>query len=212
MPDGIMSPNNPLLNGRPYTHPNSRGLEGMAITPNGKYLYAALEGATLADPDQTRRLVFEFSTKTRSFTGRVLHYRTEVATNLVADMWALDNHRVVVIERDLGSGLAATFRKVYLIDLRHTDTAGFLVKTHLVDLASIPDPNLISLPPIHPGDVGLGNPYRVTCESVEAIHVISGGRLLIGCDNNLPNSGRNPGLPDDNEFIVVDVPATEVDR
>jgi hypothetical protein len=30
--------------------------------------------------------------------------------------------------------------------------------------------------------------------------------LLIGCDNNLPNSGRNAGLPDDNEFIVVQAP------
>jgi glycerophosphoryl diester phosphodiesterase len=41
--------------------PHSRGLEAMAITPNRKYLYPALEGATLADPDQSRRLVFEFS-------------------------------------------------------------------------------------------------------------------------------------------------------
>ena len=29
---------------------------------------------------------------------------------------------------------------------------------------------------------------------------------MIGCDNNLPNTGRNPTLADDNEFIVVDVP------
>jgi hypothetical protein len=29
---------------------------------------------------------------------------------------------------------------------------------------------------------------------------------MLGCDNNLPNKGRNPGLADDNEFIVVDVP------
>ena len=44
-------------------------------------------------------------------------------------------------------------------------------------------------------------------QSVEALLPISGRRLLIACDNNLPNSGRNPGLPDDNEFIVVKVPA-----
>jgi glycerophosphoryl diester phosphodiesterase len=41
---------------------------------------------------------------------------------------------------------------------------------------------------------------------VEALHVLSSARVLIGCDNNLPNTGRNPGRADDNEFIVVDVP------
>ena len=33
----------------------------MAISPDGSYLYAALEGATVADPDQRRRFVYEFS-------------------------------------------------------------------------------------------------------------------------------------------------------
>jgi len=205
MPDGVVSPNNPLLVGAP-THPNSRGLEAMAITPDRSYLYAALEGATLADPDQSRRLIFEFSTRRREFTGRVLQYQTEDPAHLVADMWAVDRHRLLVIERDSGRGLTAVFRKIYLIDLRHTDPDGFLEKTQLVDLASIPDPELISLPPLNPGDVGLGNPFRVTCESVEAVHLVGGNRILVGCDNNLPNTGRNPGVADDNEFILIDVP------
>jgi glycerophosphoryl diester phosphodiesterase len=208
MPGGLMSPNNPFLNGPPdtATQPNSRGLEGMAISANRKFLYAALEGATVADTDPSRRLVFQFSTRSRAFTGRVLQYRTEAPGNLVSDMAALDNRHLVVIERDAGSGLNAIFRRTYLVDLRRTDSAGFLKKTLLVDLASIPDPDLVSLPAIHPGDVGLGNPFRVTCESVEAVHPISGRRLLVGCDNNFPNSGRNPALPDDNEFIVVAAP------
>jgi glycerophosphoryl diester phosphodiesterase len=211
MPGGLMSPNNPFLNGRPSTQPNSRGLEGMAITTNHKLLYAALEGATLADTDKSRRYVFEFSTKSRAFTGRVLQYRTAAAGNLVSDMAALDHNHLVVIERDAGSGLTALFRRAYLVDLRRVDTAGFLKKTLLVDLASIPDPDLVSLPAIHSGDVGLGDPFRVTCESVEAVHPIPGRRLVIGCDNNFPNSGRNPALPDDNEFIVVAAPGLPCD-
>jgi hypothetical protein len=206
MPEGIMSPNNPFLDGRPATQPNSRGLEGMAISPDKRFLYATLEGATVADPDPSRRLMFEFSTARGAFTGRVLQYRTEAPGNLVADMWAAGDHRLVVVERDLGSGVAALFRSVYLVDLSHVDAAGFLEKTLLVDLTTIPDPDLVSLPAIHPGDLGLGDPFRVMCESVEAVDVLSGSRVLIGCDNNLPNSGRNPGLPDDNEFIVVRVP------
>ena len=206
MPDGIVSPNNPFLNGALPTHPNSRGLEGMAITPDRKHLYAALEGATLADPDRSRRYVYEFSTEEHAFTGRVFQYRTESPGNLIADMWAVDSHRLVVIERDLGAGVNARFRRIYLVDLRVTDGAGFLGKTQLVDLTAIPDPGLVSLPPIHPGDLGLGDPFWVMCESVEAVHLVEGNQLLVVCDNNLPNSGRNPGLPDDNEFILVDVP------
>ena len=143
--------------------------------------------------DTSRRLVYEFSTEDQAFTGRVLQYRTEAPGNLVADMWAVDTRpSFVVIERDLGSGVNARFRRIYLIDLRVTDPAGFLVKTELVDLTAIPDPDLVSLPELRPGDVGLGDPFSVTCESVEAVHLVTGNRLLVGCDNNLPNSGRNP--------------------
>jgi glycerophosphoryl diester phosphodiesterase len=118
----------------------------------------------------------------------------------------LDSHRLVVIERDGGRGITGTFRRVYLVDVRRTDSSGFLEKTAVVDLTRIPDPDLVSLPAIHPGDLGLGDPFWVMCESVEAIHLIAGHQLMIGCDNNFPNSGRNPALADDNEFIVVDVP------
>jgi hypothetical protein len=206
MPDGIVSPNNPLLDGAPNTHPNSRGLEAMAITPDRKYLYAALEGATLADPDQSRRYIFEFSTVHRTFTGRILQYRTENPGYMVADMQAPDRHRLIAIERDAGRGLDALFRSVYVVDARRTDPAGFLEKNRLVDLTSVPDPDLVSLPALRPGDVGLGDPYRVTCESVEAVHIVRRNRILVGCDNNLPNTGRNPGRADDSEFILIDVP------
>lgn len=93
-----------------------------------------------------------------------------------------------------------------MLDLRKVDAGGALVTSLAVDLAAIPDPNLVSLPEIHAGDVGLGDPFCVTCESVEAIHPIAASKLLIGCDNNLPNTGRNPTIADDTELIVVKVP------
>ena len=204
-PGGLMSPNNPFLDGRPPTQPNSRGYEAMSITPNGRYLYAALEGATTAEPGSSRRLVFEFSVVDEEFTGRTWSYRTENPAHFVADMSAVDRHRMVVIERDGGRGATALFRNVYVVDMRHVDEDGFLEKTLAVDLAAIPDPDLVSLPELHAGDVGLGDPFRVTCESVEAIYPINRTRLLIGCDNNLPNTGRNPSVADDNEFILVSV-------
>jgi hypothetical protein len=93
---------------------------------------------------------------------------------------------------------------VYEVDL---DAAGgTTTKTLVVELAAIPDPDLVSLPPLHEGDIGLGNPFQVTCESIEALHVQSDDKLLLGCDSNFPNPGPNPALADDNEFIVVKAP------
>jgi glycerophosphoryl diester phosphodiesterase len=178
----------------------------MSSTPDGRYLYPILEGATVADSDTRRRLLFEFSIDAGEFSGGVWQYRTEQPGYLVADMWALDEHRMVVIERDGGRGLTAVFRNVYVVDLRDVGPDGFLVKHKAVDLTAIADPDLISLPPIHAGDVRLGDPFGVACESIEAIHVIDGERILLGCDNNFPNTGRNPSLADDNELIVVKVP------
>jgi glycerophosphoryl diester phosphodiesterase len=205
-PGGLRSPSNPHLAGAAPTQPNSRGFEAMGISRDGRYLYPTLEGATVAEAGTTRRYVFEFSVRDEAFTGRTWVYQTEQPGYLVADMTTVGRHRFAVIERDAGSGLNALFRKVYVVSLADADTGGPLVKRQVVDLAAIPDPKLVSLPPLHPGDVGLGDPYRVTCESIEAIHHIAGNRLLLGCDNNLPNTGRNPTRADDNEFIVVNAP------
>jgi glycerophosphoryl diester phosphodiesterase len=204
IPD-VRSPNNPGLNGAPFTQPNSRGFEAMAITPDGSYLYAALEGAHVGDPDPNRRFVYEFSIQNKALTDRKWQYHTTEPGYMVADMAALDEHQFVLIERDGGKGLDAHFRELKVVDLRDVAPDGFLVSRTIVDLAAIPDPNHISLPAIHPGDVGLGNPFRVVCESVEAVHRVDDSTLLVGCDNNLPNSGRNPDLADDNEFILVHV-------
>ena len=98
------------------------------------------------------------------------------------------------------------FRGVYEVDLHRVGATGFVSKEQVLDLTNIPDPNGVSLPAIHEGDVRIGDPFAVVCESVEALRVLSNSRLLVGCDNNLPNTGRNPTRADDNEFIVVRVP------
>jgi hypothetical protein len=199
---GLRSPNNPWLAGQPATVSNSRGLEAMAMRPNGRSLVTVLEGALPGDDPSTRR-IYEFDLDARSFT-RLADYRTEAPGHFVADAQSIDGRRLLVIERDGGLGLAAAFRAVYAVE--PGTSGGTADKAPVVDLAAIPDPDLVSLPPIHDGDVGLGDPFRVTCESIEALYVVSHARLLLGCDNNFPNKGRNPGLADDNEFILVDVP------
>jgi len=205
IPGVLMSPDNPFLGAGSATLEGSRGFEAMAITPDGTRLIASLEGSTVTDGNKSRRVMFEFSIVDRAFTGRTWWYRTEQGGHFVADLSALDESRVVAIERD-GRGQNAMFRGVYVIDLRQVDGDGFLAKDRAIDLTAIPDPDLVSLPPIHAGDVGIGNPFQVKCESIEAVLVMDPERLLLGCENNFPNKARNPNLADDSEFIVVRVP------
>ncbi len=194
MPDGIVSPNNP--HGGTATTLGSRGIEALAITPDGGHLVAVVEGPLTSDDQQVRR-VYRYSLRSQRWT-RLADYRTEDPAFMVADVQALSGSRMIAIERD---GVAAAVRAVYEFDLR---PQGKEVSKHrVVDLAAIPDPDLVSLPAIHEGDIGLGDPFRVACESIEALHVLSARELLLACDNNLANTGRNPGRADDNEFIVV---------
>ena len=204
LPDGLMSPNNPHLIGTPAVL-NSRGIEAMALMPNGRDLVVVLEGAVVGDDPLSRR-IYRYGTDTGRFT-RLADYHTDDPVRFIADAQALDDDRLIVIERDGGRGATATARPVYAVDL---DSARGATSKHLVvELAAIPDPDHVSLPAIHDGDIGLGDPFQVTCESIEAARVISGDKLLFGCDNNFPNTGRNPNLADDSEFIVVDAPAVE---
>ena len=130
--DGLMSPNNPFLGTGTATQPNSRGFEAMAISPDGKRLYAALEGATVAEAGSTTRRIYEFDTRTEGFTGRTWTYLTEAPDNMIADMDVLTPGTFAVIERDGGRGPTAMFRNVYAFRLGPTDTP--VTKELLVDL------------------------------------------------------------------------------
>jgi hypothetical protein len=209
---GVQSPQNPYLAGPDaWTLRASRGFEGMALTPDGRRLYPVIEGALRDDPDPRRRVVHEFDLRDRAYTGRTWQYRVDPAfpDALVSDFTAVDRHRFVLIERDGGQGADARQKKVYLVDLRRTDSEGYLVKRLVVDLLRVADPDGVSLP-ARPGEFGVGDPFSFPLESVESLEVLGGERLLVANDNNYPNNdGRWLGRdrPDDTELIVVRAPA-----
>jgi hypothetical protein len=196
---GVQSPDNPFLGSATPNLPRSRGFEGMAISPNGKWLYPMLEGALTTDPDQRRLLINEFSLRTKSFTGRQWAYRLEAPIQTgqsIGDFTAVTNRDFLVIERDGGQGPTALFKKVFLVSFDEVDVDGFLVKHEIVDLLNIADPD----------DVGGTGTGVFTFPFVTIESVIPLGRTRIGVlnDNNYPGSaGRTPGESDNNEFIVV---------
>jgi hypothetical protein len=209
---GVQSPQNPFL-----PHPDawtiraSRGFEGMARSIDGKTIYPMLEGALRNDPDARRRILNEFDLRSGAYTGRTWQYRVDAAfpDAVIGDLTAVDQHRLVLIERDDAQGAEALQKKVYLVDLRRTDAEGFLRKRLVVDLLRIRDPEGISLP-ARPGEFGVGDPFSFPLQSVESLEVLGGERLLVANDNNYPFSdGRwiARDRPDDTELIVVRAPA-----
>jgi glycerophosphoryl diester phosphodiesterase len=182
----------------------SNGFEGMALSVDGKTLYPILEGPVAGD-DPTLRRMYEFDIDSRSYTGAVRRYKVASSAFLVSDLTALDNRRLLALERDNFEGVAAQHKRAFVVDLRDKEGEGTLAKREVVDLLRIADPNLISLPG-RPGDIGLGNPFSMPYVTIEAILPLTDQRLALVNDTNFGSRGRNPELPDYSDFILVRVP------
>jgi glycerophosphoryl diester phosphodiesterase len=208
----VKSPENPDLTAK--EKPNlatGKGFEGMAISKDANTLYPILDGTLEDDPEERRRLIYEFDLEDKSYTGERWKYRVEALDNAVGELTALDADRFLVVENDTKQGEKARFKKIYLVDLSRTDSEGFLTKQEVLDLLSIHDPDLISKPGGE-GDIGLGDPFAFPFATTESVLPLGGSRLLIVNDNNYPKgSGRNPGRPDDTEMIIVRSEALEDD-
>ncbi|HKE83387.1 MAG TPA: esterase-like activity of phytase family protein [Vicinamibacterales bacterium] len=195
---GVFAPQNPFLAGRIPNLPTSRGFEGMAITPDGKTLYPLLEGALTTDPDQRRLTINEFDIESRQYTGRQWFYRLEAPIQTgqsIGDMTAITKSTFVIIERDGGQGATALFKRIYKVDLNDVDANGFLVKHQVADLLHIDDPDNLG---------GLGPVFTFPFVTIESVIPLDDRRLGVLNDNNYPgSSGRTPGQPDSNEFIII---------
>ena len=205
---GVKAPENPSLETEEEPNlPTSSGFEGTAVSEDGNTLYPMLEVALKDDPDQSQRVIYEFDLGSKRYTGERWYYRAEAPEHALGDLTTLDANRFLAVERDGQQGEAARFKKVYLVDLRHTDAEGYLIKQEVLDLLFIRDPNLIS-EPAREGDVGLGDPFAFPFWTIESILPLGDGRLLLLNDNNYPlSTGRNPEQPDNTEAIIVHVAA-----
>ena len=199
----VFSPDNPFLLGRTPNLASSNGFEGMALSKDGKTLYPFLEGP-LAGDDPLVRHVYEFDVKERRYTGRNWIYRMSIPGTLVSDAVAYGNDQLIVTERDNGQGPDAVWKKAFVIDVPANKPN--LPKREIIDLLHVNDKDGISENPIRPGDFGLGNPFKFPYQTVEAVLPLSGNELAFVNDTNFGSTGRNPGLPDYSDFIIVKVP------
>ncbi|MGH8624502.1 MAG: esterase-like activity of phytase family protein, partial [Gammaproteobacteria bacterium] len=95
-----------------------------------------------------------------TFTGRLWRYRLEDPGNALGDLQSINDHELLVIERDGAQGPAAALKKIFRIDLSQIDAEGFVTKIELLDLLDIADPHGIST----------STPHRALETSVSAIH------------------------------------------
>lgn len=199
------SPEHPEAATRGATLRGSRGLEGLALSPDGRTLWPMLEGTVDGDPEGTLR-IYEFDTGTRTFardgsTGepRVRRYRLEDPDHAIGELTALDARRFVVIERDGRAGAEARFKRIYRIDLDAVAPDGTLAKTPLVDLLDVADPDDL--------DRDGSDRFRFPFATIESVLPTDADTLLVASDNNFPfGAAREPGTPDATEFILLRVP------
>jgi hypothetical protein len=188
--------------------PDSGGFEGMALNKSGTRLYALLEKAINGDANRNRLIISEFSLKARAYTGRTFAYVMDAPGNAIGDFTALTDREFLIIERDGGQGDAsdtrqtnpARFKKIFRIDLDDVGADGNLVKEEVADLMNIYDPRDVA------GTGRTNTVFTFPFVTIEDVLVLDNSRLLVINDNNYPGSaGREFGVSDNDEFIVINV-------
>ena len=191
---GVMSPDNPYLDGGTPNLGGSRGFEGMAIDASGETLFTLLEGTVAGDPARSLR-IDAFDIPSAAYTGEQWLYRLDPAGTNIGDMTAVNDHQFLVIERN--GTETPRFKKIFLIDLDVVDADGFVVKTEVVDLMNVADPHDLN----QDGQSVFTFPFV----TIEDVLVLDSRTLLVINDNNYPGSSRDAGIPDPTEFLRIEL-------
>ena len=202
----------------------SRGFEGMASSPDGRFLYPMLEGPlwntelkgweSRGGKETTR--ILEFDVQQGAYTGRSFRYQLELAGNNIGDFNMIDRDTALVIERDNGEGdpefacngparpdcfnNPARFKRVYKIDMSNLDANGFVRKIGYIDLMNIADPDKRAR-------IG-GNAGKFSFPQwcIEGVDIVDADHIVVLNDNNLTVAqSREFGKNEPNEIILLKV-------
>jgi hypothetical protein len=207
-----------------FNLPRSKGYEGMAASPDGRFLYAMLEGPLFVDgrpeTENGREYlrVIEFDVAAGRWSGRHFKYALEANGLAIGDFNMIDATRALVIERDNGEGdpaqacpagapaptcfaTPARFKRVYTISFDGVASGGTLRKLGHIDLMDIADPRNLAR------QGGANGKFTFPFFTIENVDVVDAEHIVVGNDNNLPfSAGRSLTRADDNELILLRVP------
>jgi hypothetical protein len=209
-----------------FTLRRSKGYEGMAASPDGKFLYALLEGPAwdaekkdwekTADGKEYLRIL-EFDIANEKWSGRHWKYVLEQNGNAIGDFNMISPTEGLIIERDDGEGTAdkacptgqkrpdcfddiAKFKRVYKIEMSDANANAPVRKIAHIDLMKIADPDKKARKPLNDGVLTF--PFF----TIENVDIVDADHIIVGNDNNLPfSSSRDPNNADDNEFVLLKV-------
>ncbi|MGI6246295.1 MAG: esterase-like activity of phytase family protein [Pseudochelatococcus sp.] len=203
----------------------SKGFEGMAASPDGKFLYPLLEGAlwdagTNATEKQDGKeylRILEFDVANEKWTGRSWKYPLEANGLSIGDFNMIDATHGLIIERDDTEGTAskacpagekrkdcfatpAKFKRIYKIELTGENAGQNVRKIGYIDLMKIQDPDKVAVKGEKNGTLDF--PFF----TIENVDIVDDSHIIVGNDNNLPfSASRDPNKADDNEFVLLEV-------
>jgi glycerophosphoryl diester phosphodiesterase len=183
-----------LFENQPAYVPNvvrSGGFENLALSADGKTLYAMLEKPMVGEKS-LRAYSFDLSSK--SFTGLAFRFPLDGRAVAVGDMTFTSATSGLALERDDLEGKPEAYKR--LIGFELPAERGGLVTHHEVS-------DLMHL------TLRDGGAFRFPFWTPEGLQRLPDGRIAIAADNNFPfGRARHPdsGVPDETELLLLELP------
>lgn len=203
----LRSPQNQLNKAQiNYVEPlvqRSGGFEGMAISPDGKYLYPLLE-KPLSNDSTGQLIMSQFDLETKQYTGKYYLFSLDSKASAIGDFQLFSPTEGIIIERDDTENNLGGYKK--LIKVKLGEIGQTIQREEIVDLMDLANPNLLYGTP-RTGDIAMGERFGFPFQTIEDIIIEDATTLTVFNDNNFPgSSGRNAKLADDNEMIQIKLP------
>ncbi|WAS90880.1 esterase-like activity of phytase family protein [Nannocystis punicea] len=202
---GLGWPHGVTARTQPLRVATSGGFEGMALRSSPPALLPMLEKPVAGAP-AGEVWIHEYDLSQRTYTDRRWVHRLEPRAVAAADFQLDGEGRGFVIERDDSEGELGGFKAIRELSLGAPGaTTGAVTR---IDLLAIADPH--GLAPAVPGDVGVGEGrFAMPFVTIESLVLLPREQVLVANDNNFPFSvgrHRGDGRPDDEEFVVLQIP------
>ncbi len=186
----------------------NKGMEGLAITPDGKTLVGMMQSPLLQDnalDSKGKKNGVNLRIVTVDLATNTTHqyvYQMSDKSNVVSDIVAINSHQFLVDERDTNGGTSAAFKKLMLIDINGatdvSNVASLPAKALPANIKPVTQSVFLDLLDPKFGLAGANFP--------EKIEGLAFGPDLANGDHELVVTNDNDFIPTEaNQFFVFDV-------
>ncbi|AOA60014.1 phytase esterase [Acinetobacter larvae] len=178
----------------------SGGFEGMALSPDQRYLYPILEKPLQGEANR-RLLISQFDLQRKAYTGKYYYFQLDDQASNIGEFQLYNDREGLMIERDASQNTLNAYKKI--IAVRLNEPGQLLTRETWVDLMHIANPDLL-YGTARSHDIGTTELFAFPFETIESVIIEDPNILTIFNDNNFPGSaGRNVNQADNNEIIQI---------